>query len=338
MSLGSLLQNLFKKIGDLIAPKPEPAPPPPVPAMAETLAPRVLLIVYDPTIPTEGGRKLSQVLGWNRVDDLVPGYISDLRETSGGFVDYQVVQRIDVDAWPAKVDGFRYDAQRFLQCHQSRSGWHDPDTLNYEAVIDEFDLVARVNRDQIDEVWMFGFPHAGFYESRMVGRGAFWCNGPEIERPDASRRFVIMGFNYERGVGEMLESFGHRVESHMEYVWRRMGTHPDRNLWKRFILYDKVAPGQAHCGTVHFAPNSVRDYDWDNPTPVDSYCDDWYRFPEFPGQVRRVDNREWRGDGTVRVIRGHHTWWLRHLPRVEGEIHGISNNWWWYAVDPNAAR
>jgi hypothetical protein len=335
MSFRSLLQDLFNTLRDLISPQPER---PPTPAAAGPLRPRVLVIVYDPVIPFEGGRKLSEVLSWNRTEDLLLGYVADLRQASGGFVDYQVVQRIDVDAWPAKVDGFRYDATHFLQCHRARSGWHHPDTLDYESVIDEFDLVARVNRDQIDEVWMFGFPHAGFYESRMVGPGAFWCNAPQIERSDVSRRFVMMGFSYERGVGEMLESFGHRVESHMEHVWRHMGTSPDRNLWKRFILYDKVAPGQAHCGNVHFAPNSVRDYDWDNPTPVDSYCDDWYSFPDFSGRVRRVDNREWRGDGTVPVIRAHHRWWLRHLPRVEGETSSISNNWWWYAVDPNAPK
>ncbi|HSJ58221.1 MAG TPA: hypothetical protein VLC95_13640, partial [Anaerolineae bacterium] len=109
---------------------------------------------------------------------------------------------------------------------------------------------------------------------------------------------------------------------------------PDRNLWKRFIQYDKVAPGRAHCGNVHFAPNSQRDYDWGNRTPVDSYCDDWYEFPNFPGKIRRMDCSEW-GNGDIRA---HHTWWLRHLPRVEGETNGISNNWWWYAVDANAAR
>ena len=27
-----------------------------------------------------------------------------------------------------------------------------------------------------------------------------------------TRRFVIMGFSYERGVGEMLENMGHRAE------------------------------------------------------------------------------------------------------------------------------
>ncbi|HEY7033357.1 MAG TPA: hypothetical protein VH482_18595 [Thermomicrobiales bacterium] len=35
--------------------------------------------------------------------------------------------------------------------------------------------------------------------------------------------------------------------------------------------------------------------------------------------------------------RGHHLWWLSHLPRAEGETDGVSNNWWTYIVDPNLA-
>jgi hypothetical protein len=82
---------------------------------------------------------------------------------------------------------------------------------------------------------------------------------------------------------------------------------------------------------VHFAPNSERDYDWGNPRPVISYCDDWMTFPELPGRARWVDCREW-GGGDMRL---HHLWWLSHLPRVSGETFGVSNNWWSYVIDPN---
>ena len=214
-------------------------------------------------------------------------YIADLRESSGGYVEYEIVERIELDAWPVKEDGFRYDDDIFLDNWRRRRGWHQPDTADYEAIIAEFDLLKRVDSDQIDEVWMFGFPYAGFYESRMVGPDAFWCNAPAMRRTGVSRRFVIMGFNYERGVGPMLESFGHRVESHLEHAWR--GWQGQDNLWKQFIRYEKTAPGQAGCGTVHFAPNSESDYDWGNPNKVLSNCDDWLNFPNF--QRRCADGR-----------------------------------------------
>lgn len=311
-----------------------PAVVPPSGEIPQVLRPRVLLIIYNPTIPAEGGRKLSQVLGWSDPDALTEQYIADLREVSGGFVDYRVVQRIEAGGWPVKTDGFRYDAETYLANWRSGQSWHDPDGLDYEAVLADFGLLGRIDADQIDEVWLFGFPFAGFFESRMVGPGAFWCNGPEMDRGDVGRRFVIMGFNYQRGVGEMLEAFGHRVESHMKYVWRRFGNDPDRNLWQRFILHDKVAPGRAECGTVHFAPNSDRDYDWGNRRRVASRCHTWLNFPDLQGEARQVDCGEW-GNGDIRA---HHKWWLDHLPKVSGETEGIANNWWWYVVEPNVVR
>ena len=100
------------------------------------------------------------------------------------------------------------------------------------------------------------------------------------------------------------------------------------------MRYDKIAPGQSQCGNVHFAPSSARDYDWGNPRQVWSFCDDWYSFPDLPGQGRMVDRSEW-GGGDMRL---HHLWWLKHLPHVAGETYGVGNNWWEYlalARDPD---
>ncbi|MGD8597954.1 MAG: hypothetical protein PVJ26_13095 [Anaerolineae bacterium] len=327
MTVWDNLLEWFRSVLDTTSPGDSPPQDPP-----QSMQPRVLLITFNPTIESEGGRTLSQVLGWRNVDQLCQGFIADLKECSDGLLEYQITQRIDADAWPVKIDGFRYDGAGFLQSWRSRSGFHDPDQVDYEAIIADYDLIQRVESDQIDEVWLFGFPYAGFYESIMVGPGAFWCNAPPIPRDDVSRRFVIMGFNYERGIGPMLESFGHRVESHLQHTWRHQ--HGTDNLWQRFILYDQKAPGQANCGWMHYAPNSVIDYDWGNETMVLSNCDDWLNFPNFQGTVRKVNCREW-GNGDMRA---HHKWWFQRLPRASGHIHGIANNWWWYGVDPNAVE
>src|SRR5690606_41637986 len=87
--------------------------------------------------------------------------------------------------------------------------FHQPDAVDYLALVDEFKMIEKVNSGEIDEVWLLGFPYCGYYESIMAGPGAFWCNAPPLERTEhAKRKFVIMGFNYERGVGEMLEDLG----------------------------------------------------------------------------------------------------------------------------------
>jgi hypothetical protein len=211
---------------------------------------------------------------------------------------------------------------------------HMPQEIDYYAIINQFNILNRVARGEIDEVWIFGYPHAGFYESIMAGPDSFWCNASPLKNTQAARRrFVIMGFSYERGVGEMLESFGHRAESILEKTFENLVG--DANLWERFIRYEKVAPGKAAVGNIHFAPNSEHDYDWNNSNTVRSECYDWLlNFPDFKGDVRKVTSSEWgRGD-----IRAHHQWWLKHIPHVDGRENGIHNNWWQYIIDPQNVK
>src|SRR5512133_958277 len=215
---------------------------------------RTIVIVYEPAMDRRTGVKLSQYMRWNNVEDLAKGYMSDVLEVSGGLVRYQIVQRIDVDEFPAKVDGYRYDPITYYNVVQGMMRPYMPQEADYYQIIERFNILNLVASDQIDEVWIFNFPHAGFYE---------------------------------RGVGEMLENLGHRVESIMQKTFE--GLNGEANLWERFCRYDKVSPGRAALGNVHFAPNSVRDYDWGNSSKVVSECDDWlYNFPNFKGGRRTV--------------------------------------------------
>jgi hypothetical protein len=270
-------------------------------------------------------------MNWNRVEDLATGFMSDILQISGGVARYHIIQRIDVDDFPAKVNGYQYDAQTYLNVMRGVTPPYMPQEANYHAIIERFNVLQLVAQHEIDEVWVFNFPHAGFYESIMGGPGAFWCNAPPLKNTEAAgRRFVIMGFSYERGVGEMLENMGHRAESILEKTFENLSG--EENLWRRFIRHQKTAPGRAALGNIHFAPNSQKDYDWNNPEPVPSECDDWlHNFPHFKGVVRTVTAAEW-GSGDIRE---HHKWWFRHIPRVAGRRNEIYNNWWQYIMNPN---
>jgi hypothetical protein len=336
----SFLQILLDFLASLFGGKKPPPPsetnaPPDSPdEPAEVAVSRVLVIVYDPVVDETTGQTLSAHQGWGRVEDLATGFMTDVLQNSHGMARYQVIERIDVNEFPAKVGGFRYTPQTYLDVLRGTSPPYTPQEVDYYAIINQFNLLDRVARDEVDEVWVFNFPYAGFYESVMAGPGAFWCNAPALKNTEASGcRFVIMGFSYERGVGEMLESFGHRAESILAKTFEHLSG--DANLWQRFIRYEKVAPGKAAVGNIHFAPNSERDYDWNNPTIVKSECYDWLlNFPNFQGDIREVDASEWgRGD-----IRLHHQWWLKHTPHVAGRQNGIHNNWWQYIIDPQNVK
>ncbi|MEZ0395552.1 MAG: hypothetical protein ABWK53_03850 [Anaerolineales bacterium] len=328
--LASLL-GLVQKVTGRGAPPPAAAP---VPAdnltdPAVIVTNRVLLIVYDPIMEAASRERLSQTMKWNRVDDLIGGFIQDILETSGGMARYEVVERVLLDEFPAKVDGYRYTPAAYLEVMRGAPP-HKPEEIDYQAILTGYNVLPRIAKREIDEVWLFGFPHAGFYESCMGGAGAFWCNAPPLRNTArCPRRFVVMGFSFERSVGEMLEAFGHRAEAILSKVFEKATG--EANLYARFSRYEKNAPGKAAVGTIHFAPNSQREYDWGNPTKVLSECYDWLNFPEFRGDLREVDANEWGGGD----IRAHHRWWLAHLPKVAGRTAGVANNWWQYIMDPN---
>jgi hypothetical protein len=333
--------SIFSSLLDLIFGKsaqPAPTPSPSVPAdnadePAPLLTNRVLLLIYNPVMEPSTGKRLAEQQGWHRPEDLVTGYAADILQASKGMARYEIVKRIEVDAFPVKVDGFRYTPESYLKVLRGEIPPHTPQEADYQAILDEFDILRSVERNEIDEVWIFAFPHAGLYESTMGGSGAFWCNAPPLKNTShCPRRFIIMGFSYERSVGEMLESFSHRTESIMEKTFSHL--HGEENLWERFTRYDKIAPGKAEVGTVHYAPNSERDYDWGNPRFVPSNCYDWYNFPHFKGDIREVNAAEW-GNGDIRL---HHQWWLKHIPHVAGRINGIHNDWWQYILDPNRVQ
>lgn len=331
--------SLLDKLNALIAGNNVPAISPPaqvqpaspaIPEPAVIVSPRVLVFVNDPIMDPATGKKLSQVMNWSRAEDLSMRFVADVLEASGGMARYQIIKRVEINEFPVKADGFRYTPKTYMDVINRVTPGHTPDTVNYQDFLTRYKILQLVAGNAIDEVWVIGFPYAGFYESIMGGAGAFFCNSnPLPNTSQCPRRFVIMGFSHERGVGEMLESFGHRTEFTMDKVYTRLSA--QNNLWKKFIRYDKAFPGQAEVGNIHYAPNSIKDYEWGNPRFVSSRCDDWYNFPNFKGGTKQVNCAEW-GNGDIRA---HHKWWLKHLPKVGGRTNGIANNWWQYVLDPN---
>lgn len=310
-------------------------------AAAKLPGPKPVLIVnvavfnFDPFIESLGSRPLHEVGRWHDPRSLSQGYIRDLREASGGFVQYYIAMWRDIDGFPILADGFQYTDETYMRCVRAGKGWHTGAPVDYAKIIDELGIRRLINDGDIDEVWLWGGPYFGYWESQMVGPTAYWCNSVPIKDDGFTRNFVIMGFNYERGVDCMLENFGHRVESIMTHVYGRWDCRrpaEQLNTWERFTLYDKIAPGRAACGNVHFAPSSESDYDWGNKRKVWSTCDDWLNYPNLAGKRRLVDCSEW-GNGDMRA---HHIWWLSHLPKAPGRgPDGKLANWWKYAVDFN---
>src|ERR671918_2731855 len=113
---------------------------------------KTLVIVYDPVVDARSGKKLSEYMHWNRVEDLAKGFMTDILQASGGLARYQIVQRIDVDGFPAKVDGYQYDAQTYLNVVRGVTPPYMPQEANYFAIIERFNILQRIATEEIDEV------------------------------------------------------------------------------------------------------------------------------------------------------------------------------------------
>jgi hypothetical protein len=346
----NLLDSFFAFLARLFKPNLPPVTPTDEPL--QVVSPRVLVINFDPIVDA-GGTRLTTMMGWNKIDDLINGCIADIDEVSYGLVKYQYnsSQRIDVTGFPDKTDGFRYTATSYLAMMQDEKTHHEPDGVDYWKIVNDYHLIDQVMSNQIDEVWLFGGPYFGFWESHMVGKNAIWCNSSPLANSDeCTRRFVIMGFNYQRGVAEMIHDIGHRMESIMAYVYDSFnalqnayksvnpGIQPPvspaifmnpKNDFEHFLLFEKIAPGRAEMGLVHTPPNADKDYDWRNTNTVSSSCDDWLNYPNFQGTRRMLNCNEWGcgADGYAFT-----KWWFKHVPHMSGNKGGISNNWWKYTM------
>ena len=302
---------------------------------------KTLVLNYDPTLESQGNKYLHEACGFNDPRGLAQGYIDDLNNCSGGEVIYEIVDWVDIDDIIPYTDGFQYTGESFYENFQKASserwdwwGWNEwhaheknqaSGMADFSWIINTNNLVERINSGEIDEVLVFAQPFSGMYESIMIGPNPIWCNSNPFIAHEFNRNFIMMGFNYQRDVGCMLESYGHRVESILTYVFEKDSS--GVNYWEKFSQYDKITPSEAGCGNVHYAPNSESDYDWGNKRYVYSTCYDWLDYPDLTGQTREVNCNEW-GNGDMRL---HHIWWLSHIPKAEGfNSSGMLNNWWGY--------
>jgi hypothetical protein len=299
-------------------------------APADVIKVRVLVLNFNPKIPQEGGKPLTEVCGWTDPKKLSDGYVADVMEASRGLVRYEIKQWRDIDAFPIKADGFKYTAASYMEA-RSKNSWHSPDGLDYVKTLTEYRVAREIDKDKIDEVWIWGAPYFGFWESAMAGPGSFEINGGVYPTVKVKRPFAIMGFNYERGVAEMLHDLCHRTEASMSRVYGGWEVDKLTTNWARFAANFAQSNGVAAVGTCHWPPNAEHDYDYDNKREVLSTADDWLNYPNLRGGAKKLSCETWGGPD---YHRNYMKWWFAHLPHSDGaNTDARQNNWWKYVFD-----
>lgn len=257
-------------------------------------------------------------------------YIKDIQNDSGNQLIYQIVNRVDVPIFFEKDSGFKFTPQTYINCMSDSRRCND-DQVNYQKILTDYQICEKVNANEIDELWLWGGPYFGYKESIMAGPGAFYINSSPILTSSCQRKLPIMGFSYERGVSEMIEDLGHRAEATFEKVFSTWPT-PSDNPWRKYVLIERDSPGNSGCGSIHFGPNSTKDYDWNNQNSVTSNCEDWINYPNLTGATTQISCNTWGCND-----RNYKNWWFSHLPKTDGVTNGIWNNWWKYIIDYDLA-
>lgn len=293
---------------------------------------KVLVLNFDPVIPEEGNKLLHEVCGWADPRKLAEGYIKDVREASSGFIRYEVVKWEDISTFHTKVDGFRYTPEQYMECRRTGKGWHQPDTADYPKTFEDYKVLPMIDSGQVDEVWFFGGPYFGYNESAMAGPGSFYINGAVYDKVKSKRAFAIMGFNYERGVAEMLHDLCHRTESTMARIYGGWKVEELDTNWAKFAA-NETQSKVAAVGTCHYPPNAEGGYDYGNKRFVSSDADDWLNYPKLTGARKQINCEAWGGPD---YHRNYMKWWFTRLPIAsEWNKDGRLNNWWRYIFEFN---
>ena len=303
----------------------------------------VIVINIDPVLRTRGGVKLHEHMKWSDPGRLTDRMIEDARVASDGYVDYRIVERIEFDGFTTFRNGFTYTEEAFLTMWEKDRNLANPGMTSFRWLFEKFDLAAKIKARDVREIWLWGAPYMAWDELHWKIPGdciPYPTENPWFYRPydipDVGRTIWVMGWNYERGEGEMLESYCHRIESVLSLtvgqgVWDPKQS-PD-NPWNRFTRIDRDFPGAAEVGSVHCAPNSKEDYDWSNTNRVWTFADDWLSYPQLPRRKKLLNAVEGGWNGIV----NHHRWWMRRLPHQPGVTAGFYNNWWEYIVNYDEA-
>lgn len=315
---------------------------------ADMLNIKVAVVILDPEIPGTGGQRMHEVVKtpgytfeWNNPFELTKEYEAAMEAVSHGVVDFEVVKVYDADQcfsrWNDSGERITNDEMISLMLEPGWESLKKTGTyFDYPLFIDHYDFDLMRNRGEIDEVWVWSYPFGGMWESNYVGDNGFWLNSEPTTGTRNDKLLVVMGLNYERKMSLAMESFGHRFESVMWKVYGRWEKNQENpNNWELYTQFNQHAPGEAHIGNIHFPPNGVKDYDWTNTHPVNTYADGWKFYPDIRlDSARIVDCTEWNCSHE-----GYMRWWFSHLPHFKGvnPEDGKLNNWWHYVVDYDAA-
>lgn len=312
----------------------------------------VAVLNYEPIMENRGGVPYWQACGWTDPRDFITMITEGVRKATDNVILMDVVHWTNVDMYPYCGTRGRYLTDE-MYWDGYQNGWAQAgitddklSTPGYMmAMTNDFPHIpGMIDRGEIDHCIMFGGPYFGYWETIMLGKGAYRCNSSPA--PLATERlFVINGPNVERP-GSTLHNYCHGLGENILGYWFLSGTISTigndryRNIaapvndvirFTRCKHSTNEVFSEIHVGTCHMPPNGDIDagwgYDYSDPNPVPCYADRWIDFPDNTNAPSRmISMSDWGGGDD-----NFQAWWWNHVPRFGGFQRGRINNWLTYA-------
>ena len=125
--------------------------------IGQTYNKKVLLVVYNPQLSAAFGNKtVIDYYGFNDPYTLTDNMISWWESITNNRVNFTVAQQMQLNEFPKKADGFVYDEQTYNAVMMGTSASHNPDTADYNLILNETHACDLFNSGQIDIIMVVG--------------------------------------------------------------------------------------------------------------------------------------------------------------------------------------
>jgi|GEM_PF-4116670 len=329
----------------VVTPVPAPTQSPLKPETLQTYNRKVMVMIYDPQIPSQGNKKLSESLNWSdpkALPDKMGTWFKNITNGRINFIVNPSVLDISADPMPEKIDGFRYTANDLYNCAKTDSGCHSPDGVDYLKLLNKYQICEKYNNNEFDELWIMGPPYMGLWESHLVGPKGFWYNStPQLTGSNCNKMLPIMGYSYKSGIENMIHDIGHRTESSLIQIYGGFAKFNDKHWFTPFNMYysnKRNAAGAVGmpyfgCGSVHNPANTDTEYIYNSTNIVKSACKGAIYFPDLAKMDTLAQNITCTAWGCTEL--GYYEYWFKNMPQSVGkDENGAAKDWWRYLADP----
>lgn len=224
--------------------------------------------------------------------------------------------------------------------------------IDYQKILERFGGQDWVDNQGVKEFWVWSYHYGDLEvaESNMSSPLTGDISNSERRNDDLPiyhHTYVVYNYNYERSEAEAVHDHGHQLEAELNYINQKQDGNT-KLFGQQFMGFnDQGKPMGGRVGWTHMPPNTPKDYDYQNKTPILSDIFDWT--PNGSGRKVPVAANTWGDlsyawpDKIVPEQKTEAQWyifWRQNIPGLNNNIDDDGQtltNWWQFVGDWDGA-